>query len=198
MSSNNNQKTFTTILPPPNITGFLHIGHFLNWSLQDFLIKHKQLNGFKTNWITGIDHAGISMQFVVEKELAKQGINRIELGKEKFQEKAWEWKKHAEKLITSQVKEFNLSLNWEQRRFTLDDEYKKEVKNAFIKLFKANLITKEKRITNWDIKFQTALSDLEVIEKEELKKFYIIKYESTDNSEDILVATTKRSSFSTS
>lgn len=188
-NQNNRTEDFIVLLPPPNITGSLHIGHFFNWSIQDLLVRNAYLKGKKVNWIPGIDHAGISAQFVVERELSKQGIQRKELGREKFEEKIWEWKKTSEKLIENQAKSFSFFFNWEEKRFTMDEKYKREVLNAFVKFYNDGLIHKIKRITNWDVKFQTALSDLEVIEKNEKRKIYVIRYYGENHHVDI--ATTR-------
>ncbi len=175
-----NKKKYTILLPPPNITGSLHIGHFLNWSIQDMLMRKAYIDGFDPNWIAGIDHAGIATQFVVERELAKEGISRHEIGRTEFTKKIWEWKNKAENLISEQALSFGFFFDWENKRFTMDEEYQKHVIKAFIKLFNEGLIKKSERITNWDVNFQTALSDLEVIEKTEKRSMYIITYYASD------------------
>lgn len=185
-------KTFSTLLPPPNITGSLHIGHYFNWTLQDFLIQYKKQKGYNINWHIGVDHAGIATQYIVERELQKQGLNRLDLGREKFHEKILEWNLYAQKLIEEQVHNFDFpEMHWEKHRFTMDQEYQKQVIKAFIQLHKDGLIHKKLRITNWDIKFQSAISDLEVIEKVEKSKIYIIEYKSATNDESLFVATTR-------
>jgi len=182
VSKNNNitQKRYTILLPPPNITGSLHIGHFLNWSIQDMLMRKAYIDGLEPNWITGIDHAGIATQFIVERLLAQENTTRHELGREKFIEKIWEWKQTSENLISQQATVFGFFFDWQKKHFTMDEDYQQHVINAFVKLFRAGLISKSERITNWDTNFQTALSDLEVIEKTEMRSMYIITYYASD------------------
>lgn len=182
---------FITLLPPPNITGSLHIGHYFNWLLQDFLIQYKKNKGFKTEWILGLDHAGIATQYVVEKKISEKGLTRIEVGKEKFNELILEWKKEAEKLIQEQVNNFKFDMNWNEKHFTMEEEHQNRVKDAFIKFYNDGLIKKNKRITNWDPKIQTAISDLEVIEKMEKSTLYLVEYKSADGGNPIWVATTR-------
>jgi len=185
-------KIFSILLPPPNITGSLHIGHYFNWSLQDLLLKYKQQQGYKTKWYTGLDHAGISTQYVVEKQLQAEGETRINLGREKFLNKILEWQTKAENLIEEQVKNFDFNMNWETHRFTMDNEHQKLVTESFEKFYNDGLITKKLMLTNWDTKFNTAISDLEVIEKNEKSKIYHIEYKSSNSKEEsIIVATTR-------
>lgn len=184
-------KKFITLLPPPNITGALHIGHYFNWLLQDFLIKYKTKQGFETQWILGLDHAGIATQYVVERQLAEKNESRTALGREKFNKRIWEWKKEAESLIEEQVKNFQFDMNWDERNFTMSQEHQERVKDAFIKLYNDGLITKKSKITNWDTKFHTAISDLEVVEKKEKSKIYLIEYKSATGDESLFVATTR-------
>ncbi len=186
-----NKPKFTILLPPPNITGSLHIGHFLNWSLQDCLMRNAYIDGMYPNWITGLDHAGISMQFIVERELEKLGINRHELSYEEFYAHTLKWKETSEALITEQALQFGFFFDWENRRFTMDDEYQQSVLEAFCKLYEDGLIKKNARITSWDPKFQTALSDLEIVEKNEIKKIYTIRYNSVDGKSSVEIATTR-------
>lgn len=187
----NQKPNFTILLPPPNITGSLHIGHFLNWSLQDLLMRNAYAKGFRPNWIVGLDHAGISMQFVVERELEKIGINRHMLSFDEFYQKTLEWKEKSEELITQQALTFGFFFDWSKKRFTMDENYKKEVIKAFVKLYNDGLITKRERATNFDVVFETALSDLEIVEKLEKKNMYILKYQLVDGDDFILVGTTR-------
>lgn len=185
-------KKFITLLPPPNITGSLHIGHYFNWLIQDFVLQHKKKQGYETEWILGLDHAGIATQYVVEKKLkAEEKKTREEIGKEKFNEKIWAWKEEAESLIQTQVNNFKFEMNWEKRHFTMNEAHQKKVKEAFIKFYEDGLIEKKLRITNWDTKCETAISDLEVIEKVEKGKIYLIEYKSANGSKSIKVATTR-------
>ncbi|WP_342262195.1 valine--tRNA ligase [Alphaproteobacteria bacterium endosymbiont of Tiliacea citrago] len=185
-------KNFITLLPPPNITGSLHIGHYFNWALQDFLIQYKKAKGYKTEWILGLDHAGIATQYVVERKLAEKGESRKELGREKFNEKIQEWKIEAEELIQKQVDNFKFDMNWNVRHFTMDEDHQKRVREAFVKLYKDGLIEKKLKITNWDTKCKTAISDLEVIEKVEKSKIYIIEYKAENKEEESLYVATTR------
>ena len=168
------QDIYTILLPPPNITGNLHIGHFFNWSIQDVILRNKFINNHLVNWNLGLDHAGIATQYIVEKKLNLKNQTREEIGKEKFQELIWTWKEEAEKTIIQQAHEFELLMDWEKSSFTMDLDYQLLVKKSFIKLYNDNLIYKELKITNWDVKFQTAISDLEVIEKEVDTVIYIL------------------------
>ena len=193
-NNSGNKKKYTILLPPPNITGSLHMGHFLNWSIQDLLMRNAYMNNFEPNWIAGLDHAGIGAQFIVERELAKEGIEKNSLSNEAFINKIWEWKKTAEQLVSQQILNFGFFINWQNRIFTMDEDYKKHVTNAFVKLYNDGLISKSERITNWDIKFQTALSDLEIVEKTEKRSIYIIQYKAKDFAESgdfINIATTR-------
>jgi valyl-tRNA synthetase len=186
------KKKFTILLPPPNITGSLHVGHFFNWSIQDLIVRKAYIDGFYANWIVGIDHAGISAQYVVERELKKENIRRIDLGREKFEQKIWEWKEHSESQIRNQAENFGFFFDWDNRIFTLDIDYQQQVIDAFVRLYKDGLISKSKRITNWDPQFKTALSDLEVIEKIEKSKMYVIRYECVEDSDLFInIATTR-------
>lgn len=184
------KETFTIVLPPPNITGSLHIGHFLNWSLQDTLIRQAYLDGKRVEWIPGIDHAGIATQYVVERELAKEGKTRQEVGRTAFEKMIQEWKIKAENLVSEQALTFGFFFDWEKRHFTMDPNYKKQVVEAFCKLYEDGLISKKERITHWDPAFQTALSDLEIIEKIEKRKMYTICYNSK-SGKSINIATTR-------
>ncbi len=189
LKNQNNNFQFSILLPPPNITGSLHIGHFLNWSIQDILIRNAYQEGLNPKWLCGLDHSGIATEFVVEKQLLKEGLNKFKLGKQKFLAKIETWKETAFELIENQSK--NFFMNWEEKRFTMDAEYQIKVRKAFVKLYKDGLITQQKNITNWDIKLQTALSDLEVIQKTEKKIFYYIKFKSANSDEYLTVATTR-------
>lgn len=179
-NADKNKPHYTILLPPPNITGSLHIGHFLNWSIQDLMMRNAYMDGFYPNWIPGIDHAGIATQFVVERKLAENGESRHSMGREKFTEKIWEWKKEAENLITEQALSFGFFFDWSKKRFTMDDEYREHVINVFCKLYNDGLIKKSERVTNWDTNFKTAISDLEVTEKIEKKPMYVITFFAED------------------
>jgi len=169
-------KSFTVVVPPPNITGSLHMGHALNATIQDILIRKKRMEGYKTLWLPGTDHAGIATQNVVEKELKKQGISRHDLGREKFIEKIWEWKEKYGNIILDQFKKLGSSMDWSRTRFTMDTEYQKAVEEAFIHYYKKGWIYRGERTINWCTRCSTSLSDLELEHKEEQGKFYYIKY----------------------
>ena len=169
-------RNFCIVVPPPNITGSLHMGHALNATIQDILIRKKRMEGYKTLWLPGTDHAGIATQNVVEKELKKQGISRHDLGRGKFIEKIWEWKEKYGNIILDQFKKLGSSMDWSRARFTMDPEYQKAVEEAFIHYYKKGWIYRGERTINWCTRCSTSLSDLELEHKEEQGKFYYIKY----------------------
>jgi len=184
------KKPYTIVIPPPNITGSLHMGHALNTLIQDILIRWKRMAGFKTLWLPGTDHAGIATQNVVEKELKKEGLTRFALGREKFLERAWQWKEKYGNIILEQFKKLGSSLDWSRTRFTLDKEYSKAVKAAFLHYYKKGWIYRGKRPINWCPRCQTSLSDLEIEYKEERGKLWYIRY-SLQTKNYIVVATTR-------
>ena len=159
------KKTFSIVIPPPNITGRLHMGHALNNSLQDVLIRFNRMKGLETLWQPGTDHAGIATQAVVEKRLEKEGIKKEDLGREKFIEKVWKWKKESGGIILDQLKKLGCSCDWSRTRFTMDKDLSHAVIKVFVDLYDNKLIYKDKKLVNWDTKLQTAISDLEVIQK---------------------------------
>ena len=185
------KKTFSIVIPPPNITGRLHMGHALNSSLQDVLIRYYRMNGFETLWQPGTDHAGIATQAIVEKNLAQKNINKNEIGREKFLKKVWEWKAESGELILEQLKKLGCSCDWSRSRFTMDDDMSKAVTKVFVTLFNKKLIYKDKKLVNWDTKLQTAISDLEVVQNEVQSQLYYINYSITDSKENITIATTR-------
>ena len=184
------KKPYCIVIPPPNITGELHMGHALNAACQDILIRWKRLQGFKTLWLPGTDHAGIATQVVVEKELKKEGKTRFDLGREKFIERAWKWVEKYGDIILEQFKKLGCSLDWSRTRFTLDKEYKKAVKTAFLNYYKKGWIYRGKKVINWCQRCQTSLSDLEIVYKEEKGKLYYIRYPLQPKA-SIVVATTR-------
>jgi valyl-tRNA synthetase len=190
-SSKKLKKTFSIVIPPPNITGKLHMGHALNNSLQDVLIRYYRMNGYETLWQPGTDHAGIATQAIVEKNLAKKNINKNEIGREKFIEKVWEWKSESGGLILEQLKKLGCSCDWSRSRFTMDEEMSKAVTKVFVALYKKKLIYKDKKLVNWDTKLQTAISDLEVVQNEVQSQLYYINYPISDSKEQIMIATTR-------
>ncbi len=190
-SSGGNLKPFTILLPPPNITGSLHMGHALNATISDILIRYHRMKGFRTAWLPGIDHAGIAAQNVVEKNLRKEGISRFDLGREKFITKVWEWKEKYGNIILDQLKKLGASCDWSQTRFTMDKNYSDDVAKAFVHYYEKGLIYRGKRIVSWCTRCGTSLSDLEIEHKEETGKLYFIKYPLVDNIANIIVATTR-------
>ena len=179
-------KTFSIVVPPPNVTGSLHLGHALNATIQDILIRKKRMEGYHTLWLPGTDHAGIATQNVVEKDLRKQGISRHDLGREKFLEKVWQWKEKYGHIILDQFKKLGSSMDWSRTRFTMDSDYQEAVKEAFLQYHKKGWIYRAERVINWCIRCGTSLSDLEVEYKETKSKLWFIKY-----SPEIIVATTR-------
>lgn len=182
---------YTIMMPPPNVTGSLHLGHALTYTLQDVLIRFKRSTGFDTLWQPGTDHAGIATQMVVERQLTEQDIKRQDLGREKFLEKVWQWKEYSGNTIVNQQKRLRISTDWQRSRFTMDEGLSKAVVEVFVKLYKDGLIYRDKRLVNWDTKMLTAVSDLEVVTKEEKSNFWYLKYPLEDGSENIVVATTR-------
>ncbi|MBI5700820.1 valine--tRNA ligase [Candidatus Saganbacteria bacterium] len=167
---------FTIVIPPPNVTGSLHMGHALDNSIQDVLIRYKRMKGFKTLWIPGTDHAGIATQNVVERELKKEGKRKEDLGREKFLKKVWEWKKEYGSRITSQLRRLGASCDWSHERFTMDEGLSRAVKKQFVQLYSEGLIYRGKRIINWCPRCKTALSDIEVEYENKKGSLWFIKY----------------------
>ena len=172
----NHKKPYTIVIPPPNVTGELHMGHALNAVIQDILIRWKRMQGFKTLWLPGTDHAGIATQNVVEKKLRKQGLTRFDLGREKFIKEVWEWKEKYGDIILNQFKKLGTSCDWSRTRFTMDKEYAETVKQAFLHYYKKAWIYQGERTVNWCPRCSTSLSDLEIVYKEKPAEMYYIKY----------------------
>ncbi len=171
-----NGKSFTVVLPPPNVTGVLHMGHALNATTQDIVVRKRRMEGYTALWIPGTDHAGIATQNVVEKMLKKEGISRHDLGKEKFLEKVWEWKEKYGGIILDQLKTLGASCDWSRTAFTMDENYKKAVEAAFKHYYEKGLIYQGERVINWCARCATSLSDLELEYKEEKGTLYYIRY----------------------
>jgi len=167
---------FCVVIPPPNVTGVLHMGHALDDTLQDILIRYNRMQGKKVLWQPGMDHAGIATQMVVERNLAKEGITRHDLGREKFIETVWKWKEQSGGTICKQLRRLGASCDWSRERFTMDEGLSRAVRKIFVNLYKDGLIYKAKKLVNWDSKFMTAVSDLEVVQKETVGKMYYYKY----------------------
>jgi len=192
--ASNNQspkEPYVIMMPPPNVTGSLHIGHALTFTIQDILIRFHRMQGLDVLWQPGTDHAGIATQMVVERELAKSNLTRHGLGREKFVEKVWEWKEKSGGEITNQLRALGASPDWEKERFTMDEGLSKAVISVFVKLYKEGLIYRDKRLVNWDPKLLTAISDLEVEQKEVEGKFWYFKYPLENSDEFLTIATTR-------
>ncbi len=182
---------YTIVIPPPNVTGMLHIGHALDFTLQDILIRTKRMQGYDALWLPGTDHAGIATQTKVEQKLREQGISRHDLGREAFLEKVWEWKGQYADTIRAQWAKMGLSLDYSRERFTLDEGLSKAVREVFVRLYEKGLIYRGKKIINWDPAARTALSDIEVEYKELNGHLYHLRYPLKDGSGFITVATTR-------
>ncbi len=186
------KESFTIVIPPPNVTGQLHMGHALDETLQDILIRYKRMRGFSALWLPGTDHAGIATQIKVEEALRKEeGKTRHDLGREKFLEKVWEWKEHYGGRIIDQLKKLGSSCDWERERFTMDEGCSLAVKEVFVNLYEKGLIYRGNRIINWCPNCTTALSDAEVEHNEKDGNFWHIKYPLKDSDEFLIVATTR-------
>jgi len=186
-----NKKPFTIVIPPPNVTGQLHLGHALDNALQDVLIRFKRMQGYSALWMPGTDHAGIATQIKVEEELRKSGQTRYDLGREKFIERVWEWKEEYGSRIIEQLKTLGSSCDWERERFTMDDGCSAAVREVFVSMYEKGLIYKGNRIINWCPRCTTALSDAEVEHEEQAGHFWHIKYPVKDSDEFLIVATTR-------
>ncbi|UJF36428.1 valine--tRNA ligase [Paenibacillus hexagrammi] len=182
---------YTIVIPPPNVTGMLHIGHALDFTLQDILVRTKRMQGYDTLWLPGSDHAGIATQTKVEQKLREEGQSRYDLGREKFLEKVWEWKEHYAGTIREQWAKMGFSLDYSRERFTLDEGLSKAVREVFVSLYEKGLIYRGNYIINWDPAARTALSDIEVEYKEVQGNLYHLEYKTTDGTGSIVVATTR-------
>ena len=182
---------FSIVIPPPNVTGILHMGHALNNTLQDVIVRYKRMQGYNTLWMPGMDHAGIATQNVVEQELAREGLTRHDLGREKFIERVWEWKAKFGGVIINQLKRLGCSCDWERQRFTMDEGLSRAVREVFVRLYEDDLIYQGDYIVNWCPRCHTAISDLEVEYHEEAGSLWNIRYPLADGSGDIIVATTR-------
>ena len=188
----NAEKTpYTIMMPPPNVTGSLHMGHALTFTLQDVLIRYHRMIGKDALWQPGMDHAGIATQMVVERQMAADGISRRDLGRDKFIERVWEWKAESGGTIEHQQRHLGVSADWERSRFTMDEGLSDAVRKVFVKLHKDGLIYRDKRLVNWDPKFQTAISDLEVEQKDMNGKMWQLHYPVKDMDRMVTVATTR-------
>jgi valyl-tRNA synthetase len=182
---------FTLLLPPPNVTGRLHMGHMLNQTQMDIIVRWHRMRGFLTLWLPGTDHAGIATQMMVERQLASEGKKRRDLGREKFQERVWEWKKQYGGAITDQMRRLGASVDWDREYFTMDENLSRAVREVFVRLYEEGLIYRGKYIVNWCPRCETAISDLEVKHEDVAGKLYEIRYPVIGSDEFITVATTR-------
>ena len=190
-TNSSSENAFSIVLPPPNVTGSLHMGHAFQHTIMDVFTRYNRSKGNQTLWQPGTDHAGIATQMVVERQLGLENISRHDLGRDKFTEKVWDWKSQSGGTITSQMRRLGASVDWERERFTMDESLSKAVKKVFIDLYNEGLIYRGKRLVNWDPVLLTAVSDLEVISKEENGFLWHIKYQVVDSEEILIVATTR-------
>ena len=188
--SKKNQEAYSIMMPPPNVTGSLHMGHALTFTIQDILIRYHRMQGKEVLWQAGTDHAGIATQMVVERKLSEEGLDRRKLGREQFIEKVWEWKEESGGSINNQLRRLGASADWSRERFTMDKGLSEAVKKVFVDLYNDGIIYRDKRLVNWDPKLLTAISDLEVEQKEQEGSLWHIKYP-IDQDNYIVVATTR-------
>ena len=186
-----NKKPFTIVIPPPNVTGQLHMGHAFDETLQDILIRYKRMQGYSALWMPGTDHAGIATQIKVEAELRKEGLTRYDLGREKFLDRVWDWKKEYGGRIINQLKKLGSSCDWERERFTMDEGCSKAVREVFVNLYNKGIIYQGPRIINWCPHCITALSNEEVEHAEQQGNFWHIKYPIKDSDGYVIIATTR-------
>ena len=191
LSNRKNLSTFAQVIPPPNVTGTLHMGHSFQYAIMDFYSRYNFLNDKNVFWQMGTDHAGIATQLVVENRLLKKGETKETLGREKFLDEVWDWKEKSEANITSQIKRLGCSVDWSQYRFTLDEKFSESVTEAFVKLYRDKKIYRGYRLVNWDPSLQTAVSDLEVVRQEKMGKIWHISYPIEDSSDSLIIATTR-------
>ena len=187
----NHNKHFSIVIPPPNVTGNLHMGHALNNSLQDLLVRFYRMNEYETLWQPGTDHAGIATQAVVEKKLLDKGLNKKQLGRSKFIDEVWKWKKESGDQILNQLKKLGCSCDWSRNRFTMDKDLSEAVVKTFVELYRKKIIYKDTKLVNWDTKLETAISDLEVEQKEVQSNLYYIKYKIDLDNSFLTIATTR-------
>ncbi len=184
--------TYTLAIPPPNVTGSLHMGHACRTTFEDVLCRHKRMQGYNTLWVPGIDHAGIATQVVVERQLKKEGLTRHDLGREKFIERVWEWKAQSGDRILEQLRKMGASCDWPRTKFTMDPDMVRAVREAFVRLYEEGLIYRDTRLVNWDVAAQTVLSDLEVEQEENVEgTMFDFAYRLADGDGEVVVSTTR-------
>ena len=190
-SEPDNRKPYTIVIPPPNVTGVLHMGHMLNNTLQDVMIRKARMQGFNACWVPGTDHASIATEAKVLDKLSEKGIKKEDLTRKEFMKYAYEWKDEHGGIILEQLKKLGASCDWKRTKFTMDEDMNESVIDVFIDLFNKGLIYRGVRMVNWDPTAQTAVSDEEVIHKEIESKLYFISYEIENSDEKITIATTR-------
>jgi len=190
--SDSKRPSFSMVIPPPNVTGSLHMGHALNNTLQDILARYKRMDGYGVLWVPGTDHAGIATQNVVERQLAENGLSRAQLGREKFIERVWQWKEEAGSTILNQLKALGVSCDWSHERFTMDEGLSRAVREAFVRLWEARLLYRAERLINWCPRCKTALADIEVVHEETDGHLWHIRYPFADDPSDGLIVATTR------
>src|SRR6266699_483961 len=191
MNRDANAPVFTIVIPPPNVTGSLHMGHALQHTMMDVMTRHKRMRGYRTLWLPGMDHAGISTQLMVTRELKQEGLTRHDIGREKFVERVWQWKAEYGGQILKQIRRLGASVDWSRERFTMDENLSRAVREAFVRFYDEGLIYRGKRIVNWCPHDQTVLSDLEVQKEPQKGKLYFLRYPFKDNGDSVTVATTR-------
>ena len=191
VSNKSSKESFSQVIPPPNVTGTLHMGHSFQYAIMDFYTRYYHMSGKKAHWQVGTDHAGIATQMVVENNLSKKNIDRKDLGREKFLQEVWKWKDFSEDKIQSQIKRLGSTVDWNKYRFTLDDKFSKAVNKAFVDLYRNKKIYRGYRLVNWDPSLKTAVSDLEVVRQEKKGTIWYIKYPIDSSDKFITVATTR-------
>jgi len=191
ISNQDSKESFSQVIPPPNVTGTLHMGHSFQYAIMDFYTRYNHMSGKKSHWQVGTDHAGIATQMVVENNLSKKNIDRKDLGREKFLKEVWKWKDFSEDKIQSQIKRLGSTVDWNKYRFTLDEKFSLAVNKAFVDLYRNKKIYRGYRLVNWDPSLKTAVSDLEVVRQEKKGTIWHIKYPIDDSDAFITVATTR-------
>src|SRR5438128_7875903 len=191
INKNPNAPVFTIVIPPPNVTGSLHMGHALQHTMMDVMTRHRRMSGYRTLWLPGMDHAGISTQLMVTRQLKKEGLSRHDLGREKFVERVWQWKQEYGGQILNQLRREGASVDWSRFAFTMDEDLSRAVRESFVRLYEDGMIYRGNRIVNWCPNDQTVLSDLEVLREPQKGKLYFLRYPFKDGSGSVTVATTR-------
>ena len=190
-STPDERKAYTIVIPPPNVTGVLHMGHMLNNTIQDVLIRRARMRGFNACWVPGTDHASIATEAKVVAKLKEEGVSKFDIGREKFLEHAWDWTHKHGGIILDQLKKLGASCDWDRTKFTMDPDLSESVQRVFIDLYNKGLIYRGYRMVNWDPEAKTNISDEEVVYKEKNGKLYHLKYQVVGSDKYIVVATTR-------